>query len=358
MRTPPSRSLASSVGIGALLLATGCVGAGRTGQDDTRLIVVHNDSQEALWLFQAVRDGWAKAQPLGADSRQHLHLSPGRYALGITPHRATVPLPLPTEELGFAAPNSLEVTVGLQPPPDQEWGWIPAGPCLLGDDLGVGQEDERPVTTPHLASFWLATHETTNAQFARFLNAIDEPEVDRTWLDLQGRKCRIQWNETEGRYTTDAPTMPMVTVSHAGASAYCRWLTQITGVHHRLPTEAEWEKAARGPGSRVYAYGDTCQTLAANQESGQLLPVGGFAENGFGLFDMTGNAFEWTKDTYRSGRTNADDASYRSLRGGSFVLDGIFLRNSMRMRLRPGVRADDVGFRVLRESPTSDPTHQ
>ena len=135
MRTPPNRSLACSVGLGALMIATGCVGPEGSRQTDTRLVVVHNDSEEALWLFRAVRDGWAKAQPLGANSKQHLNLSPGRYALGITPDVATVPLPLPTEELGFSAPRSLEVTVGRQPPPEKDWGWIPAGPCLLGDDL-------------------------------------------------------------------------------------------------------------------------------------------------------------------------------------------------------------------------------
>lgn len=176
----------------------------------------------------------------------------------------------------------------------------------------------------------------------------------------------MRWDETARTFTTDAPDLPVVKVSHTGALAYCAFLTRTTGVVHRLPTETEWEKAARGPGSRVYAYGDTCTTAAANQESGRLRAVGSFPPNGFGLFDMTGNAFEWTADVYRRtayGPAAADarnDAvaapdGLRVLRGGSFVLDGIFVRNSMRMRLRPDVLADDVGFRVLREASDPDP---
>jgi formylglycine-generating enzyme required for sulfatase activity len=267
-----------------------------------------------------------------------------------------VPLPLPASELGFEPPGELHAAAFAWPEPRPGWCWIPPGPGLCGDDLGIGQEDERPVRTPTTAGFWLAEHETTNAQFAAFLNAIGGSAFDAQWLDLDGPKCRVQWDADANAFATDAPNLPVVTVSWHGAMAYCRWLTETTGVLHRLPKEVEWEKAARGPGSRVYAYGDTYVTAAANQESGVLKPVGRFPRNGFGLFDMTGNAFEWTADDYRRGAYGGTSHAaeqqneYRVLRGGSFVLDGIFVRNSMRMRLRPDVRADDVGFRVLRQN--------
>jgi formylglycine-generating enzyme required for sulfatase activity len=213
--------------------------------------------------------------------------------------------------------------------------------------LGVGQEEERPLATPDTAGFWLAARETTNAQYVAFLNAIPRDRIDPRWLDLEGPKCRVQWDAARRSWTTDAPDLPVVTVSWFGATAYCRWRTTCTGVPHRLPGETEWEKAARGPGSRVYAYGDTCTRARANQESGRLRATARFPANGFGLHDMTGNAFEWTRDAWpRPDRT----VTFRALRGGSFVLDGIFVRNAMRMRLRPEVRADDVGFRVLREN--------
>jgi formylglycine-generating enzyme required for sulfatase activity len=147
-----------------------------------------------------------------------------------------------------------------------------------------------------------------------------------------------------GRYGSDAPALPVVTVSLAGAAAYCAWLTRASGVGHRLPGEFEWEKAARGPASCVYASGDVYLRGQANAESGALAPVGRFAANGWGLFDMTGNAFEWTEDRYAPGPDHV-------LRGGSFVLDGVFLRNSFRMHANPTTRADDFGFRPVRESP-------
>ncbi len=321
----------------------------------TTAVVVRNETGAPWFLFEAVRDGWRAPRPVGSARVVRLHLPIGRYALGPTAERPLVAVPVLAAELGYE-PTPLEVSLTAAPPRGASpagtgWCWIPPGPFVLGDRLGVGQEDERPVRAPSSTGYWLAARETTNAQYAAFLNATPADQIDPGWLDFGGRKCRVTYDEAAGRYRTDAPQLPVVTVSAAGADAFCRWRTKATGAPHRLPSEAEWEKAARGPGSRVYAYGDTCATLRANQESGALAPVGRYAPNGFGLYDMTGNAFEWTQDVYVSGRDDDPDAGkFRALRGGSYLLDGIFCRNAMRMRLRPTVRADDVGFRVLREA--------
>jgi formylglycine-generating enzyme required for sulfatase activity len=340
----------------ALAGLAACAGpASATG--DLRTVVVTNRSGERLTLWTAVRDGWEAPTPLGDAATATLALPPGRYALQLGASERRVPLPLPPRGLGFAPSATTAVAVEPWPADEAGWGWIPAGPGLRGDEFGVGQEDERPLATPSTDGFWLATHETTNAQFAAFLTAIGRERVDAGWLDLGGAQCRVRWDAAQNAFATDAPDLPVVTVSWRGAVAYCRWLTATTGRAHRLPTETEWEKAARGPGSRVYAYGDVCTTAAANQESGRLRAAGSFAPNGFGLCDMTGNAFEWTADAFPrradgpgASPPDADGGSFRALRGGSFVLDGIFVRNAMRMRLRADVRADDVGFRVLREA--------
>lgn len=325
---------------------------------DLRTVVVTNRSGGPLTLWTAVRDGWDGPTPLGDAATATLTLPPGRYALQLGAGERRVPLPLPPRGLGFAPPATTAVAVDPWPADEAGWRWIPGGPGLRGDEFGVGQEDERPLATPATDGFWLATHETTNAQYAAFLSAIGKERVDAGWLDLGGPQCRVRWDAVANTFTTDAPDLPVVTVSWHGAVAYCRWLTATTGRAHRLPTETEWEKAARGPGSRVYAYGDVCTTAAANQESGRLRAVGSFAPNGFGLADMTGNAFEWTADHFPrrpdgpgTAAADADGAAFRALRGGSFVLDGIFVRNAMRMRLRADVRADDVGFRVARAAP-------
>ena len=136
-------------------------------------------------------------------------------------------------------------------------------------------------------------------------------------------------------------------VSLAGAEAYCQWLTETTGKTHRLPTGIEWEKAARGSMSLVYSYGNRYLESMANQQSGTVMKVGSFAQSDRGLFDMTGNVFEWMGNEYNV--TQPGGPMNQELRGGSFVLDGLYLRNSFRMRQSPTVMTDDIGFRVLRE---------
>ena len=238
------------------------------------------------------------------------------------------------------------LTIADCPEPDKSWAWIPAGPALIGDELGVGAEDERPVRTKYISAFWLQKHEVTNQQYAEFLSA--QEEFDPSWIDLESRQCRIQRSETtEAVYTTDAPLLPVVMISLRGAEAYCQWLTAETGRVHRLPVEAEWEKAARGPRSSVYSYGNIYRQAAANQESGTIKKVSQYRPNGYGLFDMTGNVFEWMSNRYDPEKQGSMN---QALRGGSFVLDGMYQRNSFRMRQSPSVMTDDIGFRVLREA--------
>ena len=341
----------------ALLLFALVAAACAAGDRDVELrqVVVHNPTRSEVRLHPVVRDGFGRPRELGSGRTIALQLRPGRYALSIGAQPPRFALPLPAAELGYEPPAVAEVTVRPAPEEQDDWRWIPPGPALRGDRLGVGQQDERPLSTPASAGFWLAHHETTNAEYVRFLNAVGGDRVCEDWLDLDGAKCRVERAAGDRSFRTDAPRMPVVTVSWSGAVAYCDWLTATTGVRHRLPTEAEWEKAARGPGSRVYAYGDTSCSTAANQESGRLREAGCSEPNGYGLVDMTGNAFEWCADAYARGAYQGQRApgaagGFRVLRGGSYVLDSIFCRNAMRMRLRPGVRADDVGFRVLREA--------
>jgi sulfatase modifying factor 1 len=274
----------------------------------------------------------------------------GRYRLTVHAPGMDVAVPIPVPKRATLPPR-IEVTVDLPPPADPDFAFVPAGPALLGDILGVGQPDERPARIAFVDAFWIGRHEVTNREFAAFLDS-QTGSIDPDWIDLGSRKCRIRFDAGTGHHTTDRPDEPVVTVSHGGASAYCAWLGRATGTVHRLPTAIEWEKAARGPDSSTYAYGDIYERDAANQESGRLAAVGVSGPmTGFGTFDMTGNAFEWTADAYPQRADAPEDQrlAYRELRGGSFVLDGMYLRNSFRMKLRPGVHADDVGFRVVRE---------
>lgn len=239
--------------------------------------------------------------------------------------------------------NELTIELHATPKNRDDWCWIPKGETIIGDTLGVGSEDERPVRTMNLQGFWLGKTEVTNSHYADFLSS--QVEVNPKWIDLESRKCRIQSNGP--KFETDAPDLPVVMVSLHGAQAYCDWLSEKTQQTCRLPTEWEWEKAARGPGSFVFSYGNIYEQSRANQESGTLKQVGEYQPNAFGLHDMTGNVFEWMSNRYDP--TQETRTMNHSLRGGSFVLDGMYLRNSFRMRQSPHIMTDDIGFRVLME---------
>jgi formylglycine-generating enzyme required for sulfatase activity len=255
--------------------------------------------------------------------------------------------------LSYAAPalaelvsdQPLEIKIGGADLSDREWAWIPAGHSLIGDTIGVGARDE-PLSLQTFKPFWLCRTAVTNRQYAEFLNA---NIVKLEWIDLASRKCCIG-QDSSGTYvvTQQESYLPVVMVSHAGAEAYCEWLSKSNGRKYRLPTEFEWEKAARGPSSFVYSYGNIYQQRSANQESGTIAAVGSFNPNEYGLYDMTGNVFEWMSNEFDT--TTPGKVMNQSLRGGSFVLDGIYQRNSFRMRQSKTVMTDDIGFRVLREA--------
>jgi formylglycine-generating enzyme required for sulfatase activity len=240
--------------------------------------------------------------------------------------------------------QSIQIQIRKFPASETGWCWIPSGPAVIGDTIGVGAEDERPARIIDVEAFWLAETEVTNKEYARFLSS--KRNVEPRWIDLDSRKCRIQ--KSKNGFASDAPDLPVVMVSLYGAQAYCQWLSEKTGDHCRLPTEIEWEKAARGPESFIYSYGNVYKQSLANQESGKLKPVKSYQPNGFGLYDMTGNAFEWMSNL--NDPSDSERIMNQALRGGSFVLDGMYLRNSFRMRQSKSVMTDDIGFRIAKDA--------
>jgi formylglycine-generating enzyme required for sulfatase activity len=318
----------------------------------TARLEIENSAGLPATLYRVESNELVEAQKL--DPREH-HQSfvvpSGFYSIMVRQEKATdsiknqqsaiaVPVPAISSILN-SRPLKIEI---VQPPETQTgWCWIPRGPSVVGDTLGVGAENERPARIENVAAFWLAEAEVTNGQYARFLSA--QSTLDRKWIDLESMKCQLK-KSAKGTFDSDAPNLPVVMVSFYGAQAYCDWLTEKTKQHHRLPSEIEWEKAARGPNSNTYAYGNTYQQALANQESGKLKTVKSYQPNAYGLYDMTGNVFEWMAD---QNNPRGDNIYVQSLRGGSFVLDGMYLRNSFRMRQSRTVMTDDIGFRVAKD---------
>ena len=157
---------------------------------------------------------------------------------------------------------------------------------------------------------------------------------------------------------------PVINVSWDDAKAYVRWLNRKTGKQYRLPSEAEWEYAARAGTTTRYNWGDdigrnraNCANCGSRWDLKQTAPVGSFAANPFGLHDVHGNVWEWVEDcrsgNYKGAPTDASawtdgDCSSRVLRGGSWFDGPRNLRSADRIRFRAGNRHFGFGFRVAR----------
>lgn len=159
------------------------------------------------------------------------------------------------------------------------------------------------------------------------------------------------------------PEHPVVNVSWNDAQAYAKWLTQTSGEHYRLLTEAEWEYAARAGIQAAYPWGDVvgsghanCSGCGSPQEGKGTAPVGSFKPNAFGLYDMHGNAWEWVEDEFHEsyhgaptdGRAWTTGAPLRVRRGGSWYDKPDDARSAERTRHGPALRAHFNGFRVAR----------
>jgi formylglycine-generating enzyme required for sulfatase activity len=160
-------------------------------------------------------------------------------------------------------------------------------------------------------------------------------------------------------------TRPVINVGWDDAQAYVAWLSRMTGKRYRLLTEAEWEYAARAGSPTAYYWGDeigkgnaNCDGCGSQWDNKQTAPVGSFAANPFGLYDMTGNVWQWVQDCYHpnydgappdgSAWTSGDCSSGRVLRGGSWDNTPQNLRSAVRGRFTTVDRGSDLGFRVGR----------
>jgi len=222
--------------------------------------------------------------------------------------------------------------------------WIPAGSFRMGDIQGGGYKNEKPVHKVSITQrFAIGRYEVTFAEYDKFVEATGrEKPNDRGW----GRGNR-----------------PVINVSWHDAVAYTEWLSQQTGKKYRLPTEAEWEYAARGGTDTKYWWGNKIGSNKANCSNSYCgdnfkytAPVGSFAPNQFGLYDTVGNVWEWCADSwhgsYKGAPTDGQvwrggNESIRVLRGGSWINDPWYARTANRYWVVSDVRFDVYGFRVV-----------
>ncbi|HRJ51729.1 MAG TPA: SUMF1/EgtB/PvdO family nonheme iron enzyme [Candidatus Thiothrix moscowensis] len=248
---------------------------------------------------------------------------------------------------------------------------IPAGSFTMGckegrDDVEGGcDSDEKPAHKVTLSAFKLAKTEVTVGQFRAFVEATryktTAEEKGSCWsLDADGKWGDVKGNSWRKLGFPQTDDHPVACVSWDDAQAYVVWLGKETSKLYRLPTEAEWEYAARGGKENAYPWGQSIGKNNANC-SGDLCgekfdytsPVGSFSPNPFGLYDMHGNAWEWVSDwkgeyaaEQQQDPKGASSGSSRVLRGGSWVNEPRYVRSALRNDRTPDLRHYNVGFRV------------
>lgn len=255
-----------------------------------------------------------------------------------------------------------------------ELALIPSGEFVMGSE--DADEDERPAHTVQLDDFMIGVQPVTNAEYARFVHATGwrAPAIYELPLVVTagGAERERAFRAAGQPYVWLDSTPPLERLDHPvtlvrwnDAVAYCAWLSDSTGRDFRLPTEAEWEKAARGgvDGKR-YPWGDRLDRNMANfladpsQKGAQgTTRCRTYPSNGYGLFDMSGNVWEWVKDWYDPAYyfsspprhpTGPREGTLRVLRGGSWLsADVRMLSVSHRHQVPPDTYSYGIGFRVV-----------
>jgi len=233
-------------------------------------------------------------------------------------------------------------------------------------------EDERPVHRVHVSEFFIGRFPITHDEYARFVRATSYPPPAIRGLPLIATGDReARFKELAAPYVwTDEPPPgrgghPVVLIRYDDALAYCRWLSGVIGRAVRLPTEAEWEKAARG-GSDGLRYpwdndidASRCHFLTDPSAQGDkgTRPTGTYPPNAYGLYDMSGNVWEWVSDWHHADYYSAGEVqdprgprsgNMRIVRGGSWVNDDVaMLRCAYRHKVPPDTYSYSIGFRIV-----------
>lgn len=214
----------------------------------------------------------------------------------------------------------------------------------------------------HVDAFWLGKTPVTNAQFRPFVEG--GGYTNQALWTTSGWQWRTGQEITQPRYWTDSkwntPQQPVVGVSWYEAMAYAAWLAQQTGQTTRLPTEAEWEKGARGTDGRKYAWGNEVPDKSRcnfKKDEGKTTPVGSYPNGAspYGALDMAGNVWEWSITKWVENYANyanvvdndQEGDAPRALRGGSWNNYANVVRSASRSWSGPLYRSGYIGFRLV-----------
>jgi len=285
------------------------------------------------------------------------------------------------------------MTIDLGKGVKMKFALIPAGKFMMGSKLSAKEVakrfgtkaeyykyDHRQHQVTLSTPFYMGATEVTRGQFAAFVadSGYKTTAEKEGWAyAYDGKRLRFKvtgasWRKV-GFQQTDSH--PVVCVSWDDGGAFCRWLERKTGKSTSLPTEAQWEYACRAGTTTVFSFGDKVEELHKHanyceksctldlpwkdkdHDDGYRFtsPVGSYKPNTWGLYDMHGNVYEWCPDWYADSYANANardpkgpaTGKYRVPRGGSWINSSCYCRAANRIRNSPGIRSNNIGFRVL-----------
>lgn len=222
----------------------------------------------------------------------------------------------------------------LAGPLGTEFVLVPGGEFMKGSSASEGRHDERPQRWVDVPPFYMATTEVTVGQYRTFRDSKPGVTSEPEWY---GKK----WGKTDKH--------PITWVAWQDAVTFCAWLSSRGKETYRLPTEAEWEKAAKGFSHRAYPWGDRYDGSQSGWKNGEYRAVASHPLDisPFGIRDMAGNAWEWCADKY-------GDEGMRLLKGCGWNFDPDTFRCSYRSGMAEGTRSVHVGFRVVMDAPRDD----
>lgn len=355
-------------------------------RDETELVIANTTGAD-LVLYRA-GENLSGELPVSEFDGDRIWLTKGNYFLRAASDEgvAFYPVPIQGYRSGTDGDDTFEVTVRTVPNgppwvfPGNSFVYIPNGFFLFGDRLNPNE--------PHLVwtqGYFIGKFEVSNAEFRQFLQAPDGYANDSNWTEA-GKEWRSRSvSASSAKLTYEDPEfvrfgredLPVTQVTWFEAAAFCKWLTTRSGGgswQFALPTEAEWEKAARGPDNFDFPASQKLSdkessyynwkknplaevTVVGSAESSEKFPA-----NRYGIFHMGGNVVEWTQGLYtpfnrkkpyafEDGRNDEEASGVRVVRGGSWYSASIaLLYIPYRDTFQPEVRHNDLGFRIVARS--------
>ncbi|MCP4404088.1 MAG: SUMF1/EgtB/PvdO family nonheme iron enzyme [bacterium] len=365
------------------------------------VLTVENLEGAELKLYHVIGTRVTKQIPFDGESAR---LQRGDYYLEAVKGRELVRFPVYIGGRGHRL--TLQVSFPPSKPVSPRFAYIPAGWFRMGnketDVVHFGFPDESPDIDVYVSGFFLSKYEVTNQEYLEFVeeggyyeeaywkrliedwsslvqqvSAYEQAYGNDGWnsvlkyirtsfLDTDDRPGPRLWEFDDPPYDYGHDNRPVIGISMYEADAFCRWMSEKTGMLHRLPTEAEWEKAARGYEGYFFSYGNEYDGTRANTESQGPKNVASYPPNSYGVYDLTGNAWEWVSDHYRADSyqrwkdRDGDDIrdpyafdaakSYDRVivRGGSFrSVNQINARTPVRYPMFPNDWHTNIGFRYV-----------